>query len=175
MSLNDYARKKFDELWREGESRVEEVLKEPYTLPSDEPLTWDTRGVVQLHAAKMAAQLLAGRISQRIVPAVIEARLAATMFAINGYVGGKLTARGVPKLAWFVSLLQEVIRIWGDGKIEAIIEAAIRRNSLEIRRELLSLKLGGKKARVVKTCWVYSRKHTPKQRRENKAWTDRRN
>lgn len=179
MALIDVAFQKTAEIIEAGRNQIEEAQEGVYGQPSDEPIKWErdglTRGVMSLDVPKMGVQLMAGWTCQKIVPLILSSKLDQTVSAVELWIGKNAGRRALPKFGWVTSLLNELAVIWFQSGIEKIIETKIREKSLELRREMLSLRLGSGKPRKVATCRVYSRKKTKGQRFRNESWTDRKN
>lgn len=172
MTLSEKIQEQVEAAWKEGLSRAHEVADRPAVEPSDEPLQWkrDGRldGVIRPDRAVIALRYIERYVIMRVVPFVMEIRLAQMQKAIEKWaaekVAGSILRRILGKLSGVINVAFEITEIMEEQRIEAEIERLILEKTLEVQRDLLEWKMkreGGRK----KTELVYSRNRTPKQRR----------
>ena len=148
-----------------------------YDAQSDEPLGWDTSGVVRLDVAIYAVHLYTARLSFRSIARLCRIRTLALAAQISASAALFFGKRAVSKHL-FVQLLVEFIGALvltaARTKWEAEIEQAIRRNSIIAQREVRRLILKASTKRKRSTDYVLSRHETPRQRKPNKSWKKKR-
>jgi len=148
----------------------------PYFAPSDEPLTWQTKGkVVRLDVAIYALHVFAARVAFRSFAGQMRQQWVALERAVATWVTGKAVFLGVvklvskkaaQKLVQAVTIIEEQFRI---ERVQQDRERAIRRQSLNVQRDVLKNVMGQSK-RQRRTRLVLSRHPSPPQRKPNKSW-----
>lgn len=141
--------------------------------PSDEPLSWDTKGrAVTLDMAIMAAHLMTGRLIfggvRSLMAQGVRLAQAKIQEKVTDMIGLELgTALGASKRV--ASLAFEMVQIWDDDWAQGVLELKIRRESLTAQRDLWHSALAQRTTRR-RTKRVLTRHASKKQRKANKRW-----
>ncbi len=157
------------------EAKVEETreARHAHTAPSDEPLSWDTRGkCVTLDHAVMAAHLMTEKLIfggfRSIVDQllrVIGTKLENKITDLAESLVAEITGAWKKNVAFAVDLGQ----VYNDNFQQESKERQIRKDSLDAQRSLWKNALAQRKSKR-KTRRVLTRHASPKQRKANKKW-----
>lgn len=143
----------------------------PYFSPSDEPLGWQTKGrCVRLDVAIYALHIFAAKTAFRSFSGLVRQKQDGVLRQLIRSAGAFLAAKVAGEFFRTIFDSVNVLRGQFDAeKAQQDFEAAIRRQSIQVQRELLQNVLGQAK-RPRKTRLVMSRHKTPYQRKANKSW-----
>jgi hypothetical protein len=149
------------------------ALNHAHFAPSDEPLTWDTKGkVVTLDAVIMAAHLMTARLVFGGVRSIVDqalrvagARLKAT--ADNLAEAEIATVLGIGKRT--MAFADFMLNLFDADQQEIAVEQKIRKESIDAQRDLWKTALAQRRSRRP-TSRVLTRHASPKQRKANKKW-----
>lgn len=126
------------------QAAAEETRRErhAYLAPSDEPLSWDTSGVVRVDVVIHALRIAHARVALYAVPRMVRRRL--DTFKRKLVEAG---AKQVVKVGFgiaakrLLAVLTAGFEVFQVIEMEKEIEAAVRRASIRTMRELLKAKL----------------------------------
>lgn len=123
---------------------AEETRRErhAYYAPSDEPLGWDTSGVVRVDVVIHALRIAHARVALYAVPRMVRRRLDTFKRRVleAGAKQGVKVALGVAAKR-LLAVLTAGYEVFQVIEMEKEIEAAVRRASIRTMRELLRAKL----------------------------------
>lgn len=139
----------------------------PYFAPSDEPLSWNTKGqMVTLDAAIYALHVYCMRVAFRSFASTLRQKLVGIGQAFEGWVAQKVALKFLSQAAnKFLDTVKQIQTFVVEEDTQKGIEQAIRRQSVKVQRELKELYLGkGKPRKRRRTKTVWSRHFTPYQR-----------
>lgn len=143
----------------------------PYFAPSDEPLSWQTKGkCVRLDDAIYALHVMCARIAFRSLTSTIRQKIVAIGQSLENWVAFKVASRFLGPIAnrflTMVSVWQTQFR---EEAAQQEVEKAIRRQSLNVQRDIFKNHIMGsgkakKRTGKRRTKTVWSRHFTPYKR-----------
>jgi hypothetical protein len=145
--------------------------------PSDEPLSWDTKGkVVTLSAAIMTAHLVTARLIFGGFRSICDQALRIATNRIKDKVDSLIAQKAAASVKAgknVTGLAFELAQISDDNQAAAAKEAKIRKECLDGMRDLWHTALAQRKSKR-STKRVLTRHESHKQRKANKKWHSRR-
>lgn len=142
------------------ENRAREI--ENYFPPSDEPLGYDSSGVMRLDAAIYCLHIAAARILLRTVPGMYRQKMDTMKRHLEEWIAAR-AARFIERAATAAmkrafTLIQVAFELWKREQSEMEVERGIRRGCLRTVREVPGMKFQSEKHKGRKVKRVFTRR-----------------